>query len=87
MTICYSCIDWHRKALDMLAGKPPPGCQQCGVTFAELDKTTLGGNLYMTVVPKDGVYQVLCPRCDLEYLRKRRDLVKNTMFAERRGIC
>ena len=78
--ICWHCYEWHHQALKMLAGQPPPGCQECGVSFEALEKAAPGGNVRMYVHPKDGIYQVLCRRCSDAYTRKRVDLYGDTKF-------
>jgi hypothetical protein len=34
----------------------------------------------MYVVPRDGIYQILCRECAARYLPKRHDLYKGTAF-------
>lgn len=80
--ICDYCLEWHQKALDFLAGGPIPGCQQCGHTFEFLHDSTPGVEVRMYVVPKDGVYQVLCAACIKPYLPKRADLFTGTEFGK-----
>ncbi len=79
-TICDHCLDWHNKALDFLAGNTPPGCQCCGVTFEFLRDSELSVEIRMYVVPKDGIYQILCATCIQPYLPKRADLYGGTQF-------
>lgn len=78
--MCWSCYEWHGKALAMLAGHPPPGCQECGVTFDHLKRITPGGNVRMYLHPKDGIYQILCRTCSDRYTPKRLDLYGDTQF-------
>jgi hypothetical protein len=78
--MCWHCLEWHKEALMVLAGHPPPGCQECGVTFAELKGIDPGGNVRMYVHPKDGLYQVLCKPCSDAYLPKRVDLYGDTQY-------
>ena len=78
--MCWTCYEWHAKALRMLQGEPPPGCQVCGVTFAQLKDATPGEDVRMYVVPKDSLYQVLCKTCSDAYIRKRVDLLGDTQF-------
>ena len=78
--MCWRCFEWHRCALRMLAGYPPSGCQQCGVTFQALRERNGGGDIRMYLMPKDGIYQVLCKRCSDRYLPKRVDLIGDTAF-------
>ena len=84
--ICWNCYEWHVKALGVLAGHPPPGCQECGVTFTQLKEITPGGNVRMYLHPKDGMYQVLCRRCSDRYTPKRLDLYGDTQFGWNRKL-
>jgi len=84
--MCRRCHEWHLQALKALAGEPPSGCQECGRSFKELEELAPGGNVRMYVHPKDGLYQILCPRCSDRYVRKRRDLVKGTPFGKELNV-
>lgn len=74
---CLRCYEWHHKALAMLAGEPPPGCQECGVSFQTLTGQT-SGEVKMYLHPRDGIYQILCRVCSDVYERKRSDLYRDT---------
>ena len=78
--ICDDCLDWHNKAIEFMAGHPPPGCQDCGMTWEFLRDSHLGVEIRMYVVPRDGIYQILCATCVQRYLPKRADLYKGTAF-------
>ena len=78
--ICDYCLEWHQAAIDMLAGKPPRGCQQCGISWETLRDSTPGVEVRMYVVPKDGIYQLLCAHCVRPYAGKRADLYGGTEF-------
>ncbi len=67
--ICDVCLDWHNRAIELLAGNEIPPCQECG---------KIAQRLY--VVPRDGVYQVLCRRCVGPYVSKRADLYRGTAY-------
>lgn len=82
--ICLDCYAWHRRALDMLAGTPPPGCQVCGVSFEEAKARD--GNSRMWLHQKDGIYQILCGWCDAKYVQKRRDLYGNTPYGKKKKL-
>ncbi len=79
VVMCWNCYGWHQRALRMLAGSPPPGCQACDVTFKELTERSPDGNTRMYLHVKDGIYQVLCTSCSDEYERKRLDLYGDTV--------
>lgn len=78
--ICDYCLDWHNKAIEFLAGRAMPGCQGCGASWEFLRDATPGVEIRMYVVPKDGIYQVLCPACIRPYVSKRADLYRQTPF-------
>ncbi len=78
--ICENCLDWHNHALEFLGGAPPRGCQECGETFEHLRESTVGVEVKMYVVARDGIYQVLCAKCIRDYVAKRPDLYKGTQF-------
>lgn len=78
--MCVRCLEWHSHALDLLAGGIPPGCQECEVSFDDMRRSAADADIRMYVVPRDGIYQVLCRRCCDRYVRSRRDLYKGTQF-------
>jgi len=78
--ICWSCFKWHQKAMRMLGGEPPPGCQECYVTFDALQKISPDGNVSFRMHLKDGIYQILCRSCSDAYERKRLDLYGDTAY-------
>jgi len=79
-TICDDCLDWHNKAIALLAGKAIPGCQGCLASWEFLRDSSLGSRISLYVVPKDGIYQVLCAVCLRGYLPKRAELYRETAF-------
>jgi hypothetical protein len=84
--ICVRCLEWHQIALDLLAGKLPRGCQECGLSFETIRALAPGAEVKMYVVPRDGIYQVLCrPCCDV-YVRKARTLYRGTAFAKSQNL-
>lgn len=89
--VCWSCYDWHAKALELLtSGRMPDGCQECGRTYQRLDELSRGNgeaDSRLVLERKDGIYQVLCMPCDRAYLEKRRDLYGKTPFGAANGLC
>ncbi len=77
---CRECLEWHFHAMDVLGGAPPRGCQGCGKTPEQLKRSPDDCDVRMYVVPKDGVYQLLCRDCGRQYTRQRRDLYQGTAF-------
>lgn len=86
MVRCFQCQDKHVAALEVLAGKPPEGCGECGVTFAALAERTAGAQVSMFMHWKDGMYQLLCPACDRKYVEGRKDLYGPTRFGWERKL-
>ncbi len=78
--ICEECLSWHIHAVEFLGGAVPRGCQECGKTWEFLRDSTLGDEVRMYVVPKDGIYQIHCALCVREYVRKRSDIYRGTQF-------
>lgn len=78
--ICDDCLTWHNRALELLAGGAIPNCQGCGADHEKLYAQSGGVEIRLSVVPRDGVYSVLCSRCVGPYVSKRRDLYAGTAF-------
>jgi hypothetical protein len=85
-TICFDCWEWHNTALELLAGRGMPGCQACGLTADVLRDREPGATWRLFVVPRDGVYSVLCAGCVGPYVGKRRDLYRGTAFGAKQGM-
>lgn len=89
--MCFHCHEWHVKQIDAVAiGGVPPGCFDCRKTWEELRLSfDLGDNpseVKMFLVPKDGIYQLLCRTCSDAYEQKRADLLKGTQHGQTKGI-
>lgn len=84
--ICRHCQEHHEKVLTMFAGAPPPGCQECGVTFETL-RALPNGDVRMFLHMKDNIYQLLCPVCSDRYVAKRRDLYGPATFGRSLGLA
>lgn len=82
--ICWKCAE--KQTVQVEAFNPPDHCQVCHRPTAELAAEEPGDYLHMFPHWKDGVYQLLCRRCDAAYLPKRRDLVRGTRFAEEQKL-
>jgi hypothetical protein len=78
--ICDDCLAWHNQAIELLAGNAMPGCQGCGESNEIVYARSGGVEIRLYVVPKDGIYQVLCARCVGPYVSKRSDLYAGTPF-------
>lgn len=81
--LCRQCFEWHNHALRVLQGELPKGCQECGLSMAGLEEIFHGGEIRMYVVPKDGIYQVLCKVCCDRYIERRKDIWRKTEFGDR----
>ncbi len=86
VVMCWHCYEWHGHALDVLAGNPPPGCQECGLMFEELAARTPDGDCKMYVHPRDGLYAVLCKQCSDAYVLRRVDLYGPTQFGHKLNL-
>jgi hypothetical protein len=87
VVICFHCFEWHRKALDLLAGKGiVTECQQCQVSFLDQATGDPDGNVSMYVHQKDGIYQLLCKVCSDSYELKRADLYGETLYGEQKRL-
>jgi hypothetical protein len=86
---CRSCFTWHLHAVEVLHGAFPKGCQECGLLLDDLKKLSPAHEISvrMFVVPKDGIYQLLCRTCKDTYCMKRADLYKGTQFAAEQKIA
>jgi len=83
--MCFYCHQKHEKAVE--AFHPPHACAgPCGRTFEQIAAVTPGDSVGMTAHFKDGVYQLLCAKCDAEYVLKRQDLYGDTRFGYERGV-
>lgn len=80
--ICDHCLEWHLAALEVLNGNAPRGCQHCGASWEQLQRATPGHQVRMYVVPKDGIYQLLCATCVRPYTQQRSDLYRNTNYGK-----
>ncbi len=79
------CYAWHLEALELLnRGIPPRGCQNCGVTFAQLEERGLGGS--MVIHPQDGIYAVVCKHCSDRYERLTRRFYAGTQYGHEKGL-
>jgi len=79
--MCWHCYEWHRKALQALAGAPPAGCQECGKSGRQMVEDADGaGNVRFFLHQKDGIYQILCKACSDAYERRRLDLYGDTLY-------
>jgi hypothetical protein len=77
---CRECLEWHFHAMDVLGGAPPRSCQSCLRTPEQLKSSDPARDVRMYVVPKDGVYQLVCRDCMRRYTRQRKDLYEGTAF-------
>lgn len=88
--MCQHCYEWHLSSLNAVSkGGVPPGCFDCRATWDELRlRLDAGDNtsVKMILVPKDGIYQLLCRTCSNAYEQKRADLLSGTLYGQSKGI-
>lgn len=88
--ICQACLEWHSKALEYLTKNiPPPGCQICGQSLAELaarSGSARPADNPLWLAPKDGIYQIVCTKCREAYEQKRADLYGETQYGHEMKI-
>jgi hypothetical protein len=77
--ICDYCLEWQDHAMEVLGGAVPRGCQACGTSWYDLNARS-GQQVRMYVVPKDGIFQLLCIDCVRPHLPKTKELYKGTKF-------
>ena len=78
---CYHCQEWHEMAVNVMEASA--GCAECGKTWDQFRDEGGPAELKMYVVPRDGIYQVLCRPCCDEFVRLSRQLYAGTAFAEK----
>ena len=89
VVVCFECLEWSRKAMDILLhGKFPEECQICHRSATDMAAMAeaSGDQMRMAVVEKDGIYQATCLECAMVHAGKRRDLYGNTPFGKSEGI-
>lgn len=77
---CLTCLEWHRKALAMLAGRLEPACVECGVSHEDAR-----GDVRLYLHRMDGAYALLCRACSDRYVAKRLDQFAGTPYERLRG--
>lgn len=84
ISICWFCAE--KQVIQIDAFYPPDFCQGCNRPTYELVNEEPGTTFSMFPHWKDGVYQLLCRKCNAAYIPKRRDLIKGTRFAEEQKL-
>jgi hypothetical protein len=84
INMCRYCYAHHQECMKALStAAPPKTCHECTRDFKELPETVgNSGDVEMTLVAKDGVYQLLCATCAREYTLKRSDLYNVGQFGK-----
>ncbi len=72
---CDQCMEKSTSEMGKFMASHSLTCYECHRKFST-------GDIRVSVVWKDGVYQALCPGCTQVYVPKRRDLFKGTPFAK-----
>jgi hypothetical protein len=89
--MCFRCHEWHIENIRAIVSQGVPvGCFECRKTWAELRLLYRPGDnpdeVKMSVVPRDGIYQLLCGTCSDAYERKRGDLIRDTLYGQQKGV-
>ena len=84
MLMCWNCRELQTKQVE--AFDPPALCQACNRSFEQIAADTIGDQVRMYPVWKDGVYQVLCAQCEARYVQSRKDLYGATRFGWQRKL-
>jgi hypothetical protein len=79
---CQDCYSANAVAIAELRGIT--GCCGCNTTFAAMRERE--GAARLRLVPKDGVWQLICDRCFDYYATMRRDLYGHTPFGRKRNL-
>jgi hypothetical protein len=77
---CYQCQEWHERAVNVLNASL--GCYDCKKSWEQFRAEAGPAEVKMYIVPRDGIYQVLCRPCCDEFVRLSRALYAGTAFAE-----
>lgn len=69
--ICDLCFEAQENAFKVLTTQTIPSngvaCMECHITFQQLARLQPGPQARMFIAMKDGVYQMLCPSCNMHY--------------------
>lgn len=76
---CPKCAQKSASEMSKFMAEHARECHECHKPFRV-------GDIRVSVVWKDGVYQALCDGCTRKYVPKRLDLFKGTQFARRNGL-
>ena len=76
--LCWKCQEKYVPQIS--AFNVPTACQECNTPVETLAAMEPGDEFGMFVHWKDGVFQMLCRRCDAKYVAQRHDLYANTPF-------
>lgn len=76
---CDKCMEKGLAEMGKFTAEHAMNCYDCGRKFTP-------GDIHVSVVWKDGVWQALCERCNAVYVPKRRDLFKGTQFAKEMNL-
>lgn len=82
--MCLACRESH--VAEIIRFHPQRECAVCHRTFDELKAMQLGDHFSVFVHWIDRSYQILCPLCDEEYVKKRADLYGDTEFGYARKL-
>lgn len=81
---CFQCRERDVRAIEGF--RPPKECGLCRRDFESLAAIERTEHVRMFPHFIDGVYTLLCERCDRDHVMKRRDLYHGTRFGHELGL-
>jgi hypothetical protein len=76
---CDKCLEKTMDEMQKFMASHSMACYECHANFGP-------GDIRVSIVWKDGIWQALCERCSQAYVPKRRDLFKGTPFAKEMNL-
>lgn len=88
MKICTECEQRHQEALQAFStGQFTGECSECGRSAEEIrEQKRCGPQGQMAIHNENGKYRVMCLPCDQLYVPLRRELFKDTPFAQEQKL-
>lgn len=80
---CLQCYSDHCIQIAQIRGIDL--CCECKLTFTQL-RARNGGKLRMTMVPKDGIYQLLCHICNARFEQLSKHFFKGTPYGKAQNL-
>lgn len=77
---CHECWSWN--AIEIARIRGITGCCDCQLTFERLK--AIGRRMFL--VPKDGIYQILCQVCNDRWELLVKEMFKATRYGRGKGL-